>query len=396
MLTTVNEPANRLRYESTLRRPEGLMSWSLNIGTIAGTAVRVHITFLLFLGWIFFASYVAEGPEDAVASLLFMLLLFACVLAHEFGHIFTARAFGIATPDVTLLPIGGVARLERIPEEPREEFLIAIAGPLVNVAIAFGLVLLAGARLKAGDLTVMESPNVSLVDRLAAVNLFLALFNMIPAFPMDGGRVLRALLATRLGFLRATEIAAFIGQGVAFALGFIGLFYNPLLIFIAIFVYLAAAAEAHMVAMRAMSRGVPVSSAMTTHYTTLAPEALVEDAVQTLLRTSQSEFPVVDATGKPVGLLGRSDLIRALKQLSPDARVGDSMTTTLPTIGYRQHLEDAFRLLQEKSAPAVAVVDAAGRLVGLVTPETVGKMLILHEALPRGMRLRPRIQPAGA
>jgi Zn-dependent protease/CBS domain-containing protein len=396
MLTTVNEPANRLRYESTLRRPEGLMSWSLNIGTIAGTAVRVHITFLLFLGWIFFASYVAEGPEDAVASLLFMLLLFACVLAHEFGHIFTARAFGIATPDVTLLPIGGVARLERIPEEPREEFLIAIAGPLVNVAIAFGLVLLAGARLKAGDLTVMESPNVSLVDRLAAVNLFLALFNMIPAFPMDGGRVLRALLANRLGFLRATEIAAFIGQGVAFALGFIGLFYNPLLIFIAIFVYLAAAAEAHMVAMRAMSRGVPVSSAMMTHYTTLAPEALVEDAVQTLLRTSQSEFPVVDAIGKPVGLFGRSDLIRALKQLSPDARVGDSMTTTLPTIGYRQHLEDAFRLLQEKSAPAVAVVDAAGRLVGLVTPETVGKMLMLHEALPRGMRLRPRSQPAGA
>jgi stage IV sporulation protein FB len=396
MLTTVNEPANRLRYESTLRRPEGLMSWSLNIGTIAGTAVRVHITFLLFLGWIFFASYVAEGPEDAVASLLFMLLLFACVLAHEFGHIFTARAFGIATPDVTLLPIGGVARLERIPEEPREEFLIAIAGPLVNVAIAFGLVLLAGARLKAGDLTVMESPNVSLVDRLAAVNLFLALFNMIPAFPMDGGRVLRALLATRLGFLRATEIAAFIGQGVAFALGFIGLFYNPLLIFIAIFVYLAAAAEAHMVAMRAMSRGVPVSSAMMTHYTTLAPEALVEDAVQTLLRTSQSEFPVVDAIGKPVGLFGRSDLIRALKQLSPDARVGDSMTTTLPTIGYRQHLEDAFRLLQEKSAPAVAVVDAAGRLVGLVTPETVGKMLMLHEALPRGIRLRPRSQPAGA
>ena len=372
------------------------MSWSLNIGTIAGTAVRVHITFLLFLGWIFFASYVAEGPEDAVASLLFMLLLFACVLAHEFGHIFTARAFGIATPDVTLLPIGGVARLERIPEEPREEFLIAIAGPLVNVAIAFGVVLLAGARLKAGYLTVMESPNVSLVDRLAAVNLFLALFNMIPAFPMDGGRVLRALLATRLGFLRATEIAAFIGQGVAFALGFIGLFYNPLLIFIAIFVYLAAAAGAHMVAMRAMSRGVPVSSAMMTHYTTLAPEALVEDAVQTLLRTSQSEFPVVDAIGKPVGLLGRSDLIRALKQLSPDARVGDSMTTTLPTIGYRQHLEDAFRLLQEKSAPAVAVVDAAGRLVGLVTPETVGKMLILHEALPRGMRLRPRSQPAGA
>src|ERR1700682_2128678 len=162
------------------------MSWSINIGRIAGTAVRIHITFVLFLGWIFFANYVAEGPEAAVASLVFLVLLFACVLAHEFGHIFTARAFGVATPGVTLRPIGGVARLERIPEEPREEFLIAIAGPLVNVAIAFGLVLLAGARLNAGDLTVMDSTDVSLVDRLAAVNLFLVLFNMIPAFPMDG------------------------------------------------------------------------------------------------------------------------------------------------------------------------------------------------------------------
>ena len=173
----------------------------------------------------------------------------------------------------------------------------------------------------------VESPHTSLVDRLAAVNLFLAVFNMIPAFPMDGGRVLRALLATRLGFVRATEIAAFIGQGVAFALGFIGLFYNPMLIFIAIFVYLAAASEAHMVAMRAMSRGVPVSTAMMTQFATLTPEAHVEEAVQTLLRTSQSEFPVVDAAGKPVGLLGRSDLIRALKERGPDARVADAMST---------------------------------------------------------------------
>ena len=331
-----------------------------------------------------------------MASLVFLLLLFACVVAHEFGHIFTARAFGVATPDVVLLPIGGVARLERIPEEPREELLIAIAGPLVNVAIAVGLVLLTGARIKAGDLTIVESTSVSLVDRLAAVNLFLAVFNMIPAFPMDGGRVLRALLATRLGFVRATEIAASIGQGVAFALGFIGLFYNPMLIFIAIFVYLAASAEAHMVAMRAMSRGVPVSSAMMTQYATLAPEAPVEEAVQTLLRTSQSEFPVVDGAGKLVGLLGRSDLIRSLKQRGPDARVADAMTTTVPAIGYRQHLEDAFRILQEKSAPAVAVVDAAGRLVGLVTPETIGEMLMLHEALPKGVRLRPWSQAAGA
>ena len=365
------------------------MPWSLNIGTIAGTAIRVHVTFLLFLGWIFVASYVAEGPQAALSGLLFMVLLFSCVLAHEFGHIFMARAFGVSTPDVTLLPIGGMARLERIPEEPYQEFLVAIAGPLVNVAIAAALVALAGARLNVGDLSAVESAKVALVDRLASVNLFLVLFNMIPAFPMDGGRVLRALLATRMDYIRATGIAAFIGQGFAFALGFAGLLWNPMLIFIAIFVYLAASSEAHSVALRAMSRGVPVSTAMMTHYATLTPDAHVDEAVQTLLRTSQGEFPVVDGDGKPVGLLGRGDLIRALKQLGPDARVSEAMTATLPTVGHRRYLEDAFRILQEKSARGVAIVDAAGRLVGLVTPETIGEMFMLHEALPKGATWGP-------
>ena len=124
------------------------MLWSINIGTIAGTAVRIHITFLLFLGWIFLASWYSGGPEAAWSSLAFMILLFVCVLAHEFGHIFTARAFGVATPDVTLLPIGGVARLERIPEKPSEELLVALAGPAVNVVIAFALVLFLGADLR--------------------------------------------------------------------------------------------------------------------------------------------------------------------------------------------------------------------------------------------------------
>src|SRR5215469_6863017 len=123
------------------------MRWSLNIGTIAGTAVRIHITFLLFLVWIFAADYASGGPAEAWTGLIFMVALFACVLAHEFGHIFTARAFGVATPDVTLLPIGGVARLERIPEEPRQEFLIAIAGPAVNVVIALLLMALPGTQL---------------------------------------------------------------------------------------------------------------------------------------------------------------------------------------------------------------------------------------------------------
>jgi Zn-dependent protease/CBS domain-containing protein len=370
------------------------MLWSVNIGTIAGTAVRIHVTFLLFLIWIWVASYMSGGAEAAWNGLLFMVLLFLCVLAHEFGHIFTARAFGVATPDVTLLPIGGVARLERIPEEPREEFLIAIAGPAVNVVIALALIMLLGAKLDAQHLGAVESAKVSLVDRLAVVNLFLAVFNLIPAFPMDGGRVLRAALATRLGFVRATEVAATIGQMVAFGLGFIGLLGNPLLIFIAIFVYLAASSEAQLVALRAVSAGVPVSAVMMTTFATLTPTTHIDEAIETLLRTSQNEFPVVDVSGHLVGLLDRSHMIRALKELGPDARVADVMTTQVPTIGHRQCLDEAFRLLQAKAAPAVGVIDAQGKLVGLITSETLGEMLLVRDALPKGARFGPWSRPA--
>ena len=371
------------------------MSWSLNIGRVAGTVVRIHLTFLLFLAWIFAASYAAEGATAAWNSLVFIVLLFACVLLHEFGHIFTARAFGVTTPYVTLLPIGGVAQLERIPEESGQEFLIAIAGPLVNVAIALVLVFIGGASLGATYAAGVENAHLSMLDRLAAVNIFLALFNLIPAFPMDGGRVLRAALASKLGYVRATEIAAQIGQFVAFALGFIGLLYNPILIFIAIFVYLAASSEAHMVALRAVSRGVPVSYAMMTQFATLVPRAHIDEAVHTLLQTSQGEFPVVDEAGKPVGVLGRADLIRAIKTLGPDASVADAMGAELPTIGHRATLEQAFKLLQQKSAPAVGVVNATGALVGLVTNETIAEMMMLQDALPKDVKIGPWSRPAG-
>jgi stage IV sporulation protein FB len=370
------------------------MSWSLNIGTVAGTVVRVHVTFLLFLAWIFAASYAQGGAATAWDSVTFMVLLFLCVLLHEFGHIFTARAFGVATPYVTLLPIGGVAQLERIPEEPGQEFLIAIAGPLVNVVIAIALVLIAGAHLQTSAVAAVDNLQIPLVDRLAAVNLFLALFNMIPAFPMDGGRVLRALLASRFGYVRATGIAAAIGQLVAFALGFIGLMVNPILIFIAIFVYLAASAEAHTVALRAASRGVPVSYAMMKQFTTLLPQSHLDEAVQTLLQTGQGEFPVVDGAGKPVGVLDRGDLIRAIKTLGPEARVADAMRAELPIISHRRCLDDAFKLLMQNSAPAVGVTDTSGRLVGLITSETIAGMMMLQDALPKGAQIGPWSRPA--
>jgi Zn-dependent protease len=168
------------------------MGWSITAGSVAGTAVRIHVTFLLLLVWIFGVNYFSGGLPAAWGALVFVVLLFLCVLLHEFGHIFTARAFGVSTPDVILLPIGGVSRLERIPEKPSEEFLVAIAGPAVNVVIAVLLFLFAGAKLGMDSLVSIENASAGFIDRLAEVNLFLALFNLIPAFPMDGGRVLRA------------------------------------------------------------------------------------------------------------------------------------------------------------------------------------------------------------
>ena len=218
---------------------------------------------------------------------------------------------------------------------------------------------------------------------------------MIPAFPMDGGRVLRALLAIKLGFTRATAVAATVGQFFAFALGFLGLFGNPLLIFIAIFVYLAASGEAQLVQVRSMSRGVPVTAAMMTQFATLAPDERIDQAIETLLRTSQSEFPVVEE-GRLVGVLGRNDMIKALKEVGPQAQVADVMTRDIPTIGYRGWLDEAFRLLQEKSVPAVGVTDQSGRFVGLITSETIGEMLMVREALPKGTGFGPWSRPAGA
>src|ERR687890_816827 len=175
------------------------MSWSFPVGAVMGTVIRIHVTFFLLLLWIAFAHYVQGGPAAAFEGVLFIVLLFACVLLHEFGHVLAARRYGVLTPDITLLPIGGVARLERIPEEPSQELIVALAGPAVNLAIAAVLFLLLGGVLPQESMEVQNS-GVSLLARLASVNIFLAVFNLIPAFPMDGGRVLRALLAYRFGY----------------------------------------------------------------------------------------------------------------------------------------------------------------------------------------------------
>jgi Zn-dependent protease/CBS domain-containing protein len=365
------------------------MSWSIPIGTVKDTVIRIHITFLLFLLWIGGAHYAQGGWNAAVEGVVFIALLFVCVLLHEFGHVLTARRYGIRTPDITLLPIGGVARLERIPDKPSQELVVALAGPAVNLVIAAVLYLALGGFLPANGAEVQNS-GVSLLARLTWVNVFLAVFNLIPAFPMDGGRVLRALLAQRMGYGRGTQVAATIGQIVAFVLGFIGLFGNPLLIFIALFVYLAAASEAHAVQLREVSRGMIVADVMITEYQSLAPGSVVEDAVHCLIRTTQHEFPVVDGAGRLRGVLTRDDMIRALRERGPHAPVLEVMRSDIPVIPQRQNLDKALQLMQESRVPAIGVTDADGRLVGLITPENIGEMMMVQAALPGRGQGTPR------
>jgi CBS domain-containing protein len=287
----------------------------------------------------------------------------------------------VQTPDITLLPIGGVARLERIPEEPRQELVVALAGPAVNVAIALMLALMLGG-VPAAEGAAPQDAGAGLAGRLFWVNVFLVLFNLLPAFPMDGGRVLRALLAWRMGFARATGIAAQVGQFLAIGLGLLGLFGNPLLLFIALFVWMGAAGEAHAAQLREVSRGLRVGDAMVTKYESLSPSGTVEDAVQCLIRTTQHDFPVVDGGGLLRGVLTRDDIIRALRERGPEAPVLEVMRRDIPLVHHRHSLEEALRAMQRDGVPAVGAVDAEGRLMGLITPENLGEMMMVHAARP--------------
>jgi Zn-dependent protease/CBS domain-containing protein len=357
------------------------MRWSVTIGSVAGTAVKIHITFILFLIWIAFSAWGIGGAAAALDSTLFIVLLFACVVLHEFGHITAARRYGVKTPEVTLLPIGGVSSLERLPSDPAQELVVALAGPAVNLVIGLALIATLGsAHLR--DLEQIDNPHLSLLGRLAVANIFLVVFNLIPAFPMDGGRVLHALLAMRVGAARATEIAARIGQALAFGFGFLGLFGNPLLLFIAIFVYIAAAGEAQMSAAHEALKGVTVGEAMETRFTPVSIDASLAQAVDALLATAQHEFPVVDAFGKPAGLLTRDDILSAVREHGRDEPAAHFMRSGVESVRAAQPVEGLFDRLQDPKAAALYVTDAAGKIIGLLTRHALGEVVMIRAAQP--------------
>jgi Zn-dependent protease len=357
------------------------MLWSITVGRFGATEVKIHITFLLLLAWIAFSAWGQGGASAALDSTLFIVLIFACVVLHEFGHILAARRYGISTPTVTLLPIGGVASMERLPTNPRQELVVALAGPAVNLVIGLILVLALGT-LRPAELTEIDNPNLSLLGRLAAANIFLAVFNLIPAFPMDGGRVLHALIAMRIGGARATEIAARIGQAFALGLGFLGLFGNPLLIFIAIFIYIAAAGEAQMSAAHEALKGLTVGEAMETRFTPVAIDASLSAAVDALLATAQHEFPVVDAFRKPIGLLTREDILAAVKSHGGEEPASAFMRAGVESVRPAQAVESVFERLRAPKSAALYVTDSDGAIVGLLTRQALAEVILIRSVKP--------------
>jgi len=353
------------------------MKWSTKIGRFAGIDVFVHLTFLFLVAWIALLHWQQGQSLAAVlAGVFFILAIFLCVVLHEFGHALMARRYGIQTRDIILLPIGGVARLERMPTQPVQELWVALAGPAVNLVIAVLLYAWVWATASWEPLSGLTVTTGPFLERLMAVNVFMIVFNMIPAFPMDGGRVLRALMATRLEYSRATRIAASIGKGVALFFGAAGLFYSPFLILIAVFVWITAGQEAAMARMKSSIGDVPVQRAMIRDFKTLSFYDNLSRAVELSLTGTQRDFPVVK-DGILQGILRQSDLFKALSEKGAHASVASATQKDVTTIDDTDTLETVVNKLNDCRCHALPVT-RRGKLVGLVTSENLGVFLQLR------------------
>lgn len=361
------------------------MKWSFKIAKVAGTEVRIHLTFFILLLLVAMQGMSGgQGTAGAVDALLFVSAAFLCVLLHEFGHVFAARGYGIHTPDITLLPIGGVARLERMPRKPSHEFVVAICGPLVNVAIAAAIKLALGLQMVMNPEYQFEQPG-HFWEKLMLWNLIMVAFNMIPAFPMDGGRVLRAFLAMFTDYGRATRWAATLGQGIALTVALWMLFsreFHPVLLLISFFIFMAAGQEAAAVTQEEATRGLRVRDAMLTDFRTLPQDATLGDAVVLLLAGSQQDFPMLDEGGNMLGLVTRNRLVSALSENGPMHPAIHILENCPDSVSPIISLGEGLERLRSGTCPAMPVLDpVSGKLVGLLTAENVGEVLMVRAAL---------------
>lgn len=363
------------------------MRWSFKIFTVSGIGIYLHITFLMLMVLVFSLYLGKGGAETAIQGTGLILAVFGCVLLHELGHALTAKRLGIRTKDIVLLPIGGVARLERMPREPLQELAITVAGPMVNVVIAavlFGILWLTDVEIgfRLDDVTEARTGLPTFLRELLVINVFLAAFNLIPAFPMDGGRILRSLLALKLDYPRATRIAATIGQGFAVLFGFYGLMIGHwLLVLIAAFVFMGAAGEAATAHLQDLFRGLPVSLAILRKFETLGPDDMLSTAVDKLLGGAQVDFPVTDGD-QVLGILTRQQLVASLKERGPGTIVREIALAPVEGIEDGTPLFQAWEALQRQSIGCLPV-RSGDRIVGWITSENIAEVAMVREALFR-------------
>lgn len=360
------------------------MKGVLNLGKLFNVNIEIHWTFIFILAWVIFLELKSGGTiENALMSTVFILLLFVCVVCHEFGHILTARKFGVTTKKITLLPIGGVASMETIPENPKEELLISLAGPAVNILIALGLSLFINISIFLDqnptqiEETLSHVTPQNLLIYLFSANIALAIFNFIPAFPMDGGRVLRAILAMKMDRVTATNIASGIGQFVALIFVFVGILYNPFLIVIALFIFFGAYGENKMVRQLALLKGHKVQEAMLTNISILKPDDTIEDVIELLLSGTEKSF-VVTENSKIVGILYHKDIIKNSKNKSLSIR--DIMSKSFKTIHMDSDLKEIFKLINTEKRDFFAVIDD-DTLVGAIDLSNLSEFMLIQSNL---------------
>ncbi len=357
------------------------MKGSVKIGKFLGIDVFIHWTFLILIAWIVILQLRTNGDLSHILTAVgFILVLFLCVTLHEYGHALAARRYGIKTKHITLLPIGGIAMLEKMPEKPVQELVVALAGPLVNFVIAavlFIYLYASGQPLFATQITTLPSAD-NFMQNLLYINLALAVFNLIPAFPMDGGRVLRAILALKLNRVLATRIAARTGQFIAILFVFWGLFSNPFLVFIGIFIFLAAQAEATFTQTHSMLSNTSVSDVTMRNYTTLDENDTLQAATQELLNGQVSNFLVLK-NSSVVGTLSKKNLIKGITEKGMAYPVKDFMDKNFFVLQPDMLLEDVYKRMIEENMKILPVY-SNDKLIGAVDTENILEYVMIKNA----------------
>lgn len=358
------------------------MKWSLEVTRLFGIPVRIHLTFVLLLLFVATAGPREGEVGSSLNGVLTIVLVFACVVVHELAHSLMAMRYGINVRAIVLLPIGGVSQMEEMPEEPRQEVKMSAVGPLTSLALAavfYLLASLAGQDLRPARFSIYGS---QVLANLFRINLVLGLFNILPAFPMDGGRVLRGILATRMDRTRATKLAVDIGQAIAILMFFYGMFsFNWLLALIAVFIYLGAEGEEHLTMLRAALRNVPVSRAMLTRVETISPRDSLRSVVEKACHTLQADFPVLEGDNV-VGILPKETIFPAIHEKPPETLVSEIMRQEFVSATLDDTLDHVFQKMQRQGISLVPIIEE-GKLMGMINLEQIGKYHMMCELAGR-------------